>query len=89
MATEGKFEIKLLNQICDSEHHSVTVTYDDNTDGPDNRVLEGDISEDGWGCPQFISMFFWPACAWFLKFDCVLTIALHVCVYACVSAPRL
>ena len=55
MATEGKFEIKLLNQISDSEHHSVTVTYDDNTDGPDNRVLEGDISEDGWGCPQFIS----------------------------------
>ena len=55
MATEGKFEIKLLNQISDSEHHSVTVTYDDNTDGPGNRVMEGDISEDGWGHPQFIS----------------------------------
>ena len=51
----GKFEIKLLNQISDSEHHSVTVTYDDNTDGPGNRVMEGDISEDGWGRPQFIS----------------------------------
>ena len=25
----GKFEIRLLNQISDSEHHSVTMTYDD------------------------------------------------------------
>ena len=51
----GKFEIKLFNQISDSEHHSVTVTYNDNTNGPDHRVMEGDISEDGWGRPQFIS----------------------------------
>ena len=45
----GEFEIKLFNQISDSEHRSVTVTFDDNTDGPDHRVMEGDISEDGWG----------------------------------------
>ena len=51
----GKFEIRLFNQISDSEHHSVTVTYNDNTNGPDHRVMEGDTSEDDWGRPQFIS----------------------------------
>ena len=54
----GKFEIKLLNQISDSEHHSMTVTYDHTTtDGPGNRVTKGDRAESkcGWGRRMFIS----------------------------------
>ena len=47
----GKFEIKLLNQISDSEHHSVIVTYDDKSGG---RVTVGDIAT-GLGRSQFIS----------------------------------
>ena len=50
----GMFEIKLLNQINDSEHHPVTVTYDDNT--PDvygSRVTEDQIHS--WGKHQYIS----------------------------------
>ena len=52
----GKFEIKLFKQIGDSEHHLDTVTFDDNSDGPDHRVMEDDISGDGWGRPRFISI---------------------------------
>ena len=50
-----KFEIKLLNQISDSEHHSKTVNYDDNT--PDNsKVIESSNNfSRGWGRIQFIS----------------------------------
>ena len=52
----GKFEIKLLNQISDSEHHLVTVTFGDDT--PDiaaGRVTEGNQSKKGWGWAQYIS----------------------------------
>ena len=35
----GQFEIKLLNQISDSEHHTVIVNYDDRSGG---RVTKGD-----------------------------------------------
>ena len=52
----GKFEIKLLNQISDSEHHSITVTFDDD-DIPDccsNRVT-GCEGAGGLGEPKFIS----------------------------------
>ena len=56
MATEGKFEIKLLNQISDSEHHSMSVTYNDNTTGgSDKRVIVGDKVILGWGRSQLIS----------------------------------
>ena len=51
----GKFEIKLLNQISDSEHHSETVTYDD--DVPKycaDRVKRGDRAGSGYGRPKFI-----------------------------------
>ena len=51
----GKFEIKMLNQISDSEHHSATIVYDDDT--PDDsacRITEG-IETKGWGFPSFIS----------------------------------
>ena len=54
----GKFEIKLLNQISDSEHHSLTVTYDDRASDINavvDRVTEGDRSENGWGYHQYIS----------------------------------
>ena len=50
-----KFEIKLLNQISDSEHHSMIVIYDDDT--PDNynsRVREGNRGI-GWGWSRYIS----------------------------------
>ena len=51
----GEFEIKLLNQISDSEHHSITVTFDDNTpEDCNSRVIEGDRSECGWGMHQYI-----------------------------------
>ena len=52
----GKFEIKLLNQISDSEHHSMTLLYYHST--PDDyarRVTDGNRSEGGWGFPQYIS----------------------------------
>ena len=51
----GKFEVKLLNQISDCEHHSWTMIYDDSaTDVPAGRITGGDIGR-GWGRPQFIS----------------------------------
>ena len=53
----GKFEIKLLNQINDSEHYSMNLSYDDSV--PDkyrNRVTEDDKrAKHVWGFPQFIS----------------------------------
>ena len=52
----GKFEIKLLNQISDSEHHSTILTFDGNTTrGSDKRVTDGDRAAKGWGYNQFIS----------------------------------
>ena len=45
----GKLGINLLNQISDSEHHSMTVTFDDNTpSGADKRVNISDTSACGW-----------------------------------------
>ena len=53
----GQFEIKLLNQISDSEHHSVMIAYDDDT--PDNcngRVIgASNRGENGWGSQEYIS----------------------------------
>ena len=51
----GKFKIQLLNQISDSEHHSKSVPYNDDT--PDkyaSRVTEGNKGY-GWGYQRFIS----------------------------------
>ena len=50
----GEFEIKLLNQISDSEHHLMNLTFDDNTKGGNKRVTEGDRAARGWGYHQFI-----------------------------------
>jgi len=52
----GEFEIKLLNQIGNSEHYSVILPYDDKTpDDHSSRVTEGNRSKRGWGYPQYIS----------------------------------
>ena len=50
----GKFEIKLLNQISDSQHHSRTITYHNDSDDYNGRVTEEDES-NGLGRPKFIS----------------------------------
>ena len=70
----GKFEIKLLNQISDSEHYSLTVTYDDNTPDDCKGRVTGDITKEGWGKPQYISTEdlnkITPTCQ-YLKDDCL------------------
>ena len=68
----GTFDIKLLNQISDSEHLSVTVTFDDEHG---SRVTVGNIADTGWGQRyQLISNEdlhkTTPTCQ-FLKDDCV------------------
>jgi len=51
----GKFEVKLLIQISDCEHHSFTVIYDDDANvATAGRVTNGDRA-NGWGERQFIS----------------------------------
>ena len=71
----GKFEIKLLNQISDSEHHSVNMTYQ-NTDKRNviSRVIDGDRAACGLGTSQFISNEDFhkttPTCQ-YLKDDCL------------------
>ena len=50
----GKFAIKLLNQISDSEHHSLALAYNDDT--PDDVGIITDSAKDrGWGIHKFIS----------------------------------
>ena len=72
----GKFEIKLLNQISDSEHHSMTLHYDDSaSDIAAGRVTEYDHDKaTGLGHTQFISSEnlnkVTPTCQ-FLKDDCL------------------
>ena len=50
----GKFEIKLLNHISDSEHHCDT-SYDEAADSSAGRVSEGDRSTQGWGEQHYIT----------------------------------
>ena len=51
---KGRFQIKLLSQICDDQHHSETATYNDNTpDGYASRATSY-RSRSGWGFNQFI-----------------------------------
>ena len=68
----GKFEIKVLNQISDSEHHLVTLLYDDRaSDDSAGRVTDG---KKGWGYSQYISNEdlnkITPTCQ-YLKDDCL------------------
>jgi len=70
----GKCEMKLLNQISDSQHHSGTVTFNDDTTGnSDKRVTEGERAQ-GWGHHQFISnknLYKTAPLHQFLKDDCL------------------
>ena len=72
----GKFEIKLLNQISDSEHHSVIMTYGDRASDNNaaGRVTVGNRSETGWGWPRYTSNEhlnkITPTCL-YLKDDCL------------------
>ena len=53
----GEFNIKVLNQLSDNRHHSVTVTYNDKTPKDStSRVKEGDVATHGWGRSQFIAI---------------------------------
>ena len=52
----GKFEIKLLNQVDDSGHHSDIVYFDDDTPfGAVYRVMDNDQAAEGFGEDEFIS----------------------------------
>ena len=71
----GKFEIKLLNQINDSEYHSDTVAYSYKTpETSAGRVTVGNRSKKCWGCAQYISNEdlnkITPTCQ-YLKDDCL------------------
>ena len=56
----GQFEIKLMNQISDSKHHSLMLAYgdkvDDNNVNGCGRVTDDKIVGKGWGYFQFISL---------------------------------
>ena len=69
-----KFEMKLLNQISNSEHYTMSVTYDEKTASDSgDRVTEGDKGS-GWGHSKFICnedlQKAIPTCQ-YLKDDCV------------------
>ena len=52
----GKFELKLLNQISDCEHHSHTLLYGDHVPVEyTDKVIDGDRANGGWGYAHFIS----------------------------------
>ena len=56
MATEGKFDIKLLNQTSDCVHHSDIVSFDEDTPtGAVYRVMDDDRADEGFGEDEFIS----------------------------------
>jgi len=71
----GTFEIKLLNQISSSSHHSCSLTYDNKTsDGTAGRVTEGMKAAYGHGIPQFISnddLFKNTSTCQYIKDDCI------------------
>ena len=46
---KGTFDIKLLNQLSDSEHLSVTITFDNNTLKHGRRVMYGEKASCGRG----------------------------------------
>ena len=75
--TEGKFKIKLLNQISDSEHHFWMVNYNKiASSNSASRIIDGNRSraKDGQGRHKFISnddlSKVTPTCQ-FLKDDCL------------------
>ena len=46
---QGTFEVKLLNQISDSEHLSVAINFTDSNKECGLRAIAGDIADKGWG----------------------------------------
>ena len=51
-----EFEVKLLNQVSDSDHHSETIYFDDDTPtGAIYRVMDDDRATEGFGDEEFIS----------------------------------
>ena len=53
---KGEFEMTLLNQIVDFDHHSNTVKFSDKTPTAiSNKVKSGDMAADGLGRNEFIS----------------------------------
>jgi len=52
---KGKFDVKLLNQISDWEHHSKIMNYDEVDDDATDRVVDCDKAGSGCGFYQFIS----------------------------------
>ena len=71
---KGKFEIKLLNQINDSKHHSVILAYDDKVDDNIRGRVTNEKVTKGWGFSQFFILENLKeaskACQ-FLKDDCI------------------
>ena len=70
----GKFEVKVLNQISDCEHHVRTVTYNDRIgDDTAGRITDSSLAA-GWGYSKFISHEdlhkVTPTCQ-YLKDDCI------------------
>ena len=52
----GRFTIELLNQVNDSDHHSIMVQFQHyRCSECTNRVLEGTEANRMWGYPKFIS----------------------------------
>ena len=68
-----KFEIKLLNQTSDSQHHSMTVDYEDSSHKCNGRVTTSNKAT-GWGKHQFISnehLYKVTSTCQYLKDDCI------------------
>ena len=72
---KGKFLIKLLNQISDSEHYSMDINYNDNVPIEyKNKVTQDDKATGAWGQPEFISnkgLHTTTATCQYLKDDCL------------------
>ena len=49
----GKFKIKLLNELSDSDHHVINMTF--GTKLPNEFVNRDDVADRGWGASHFIS----------------------------------
>ena len=70
----GTFEVKLLNQISNCEHYSLSWAYDDYTDATASGRVKDAVNARGWGKSQFISNEnlhkITPICQ-YLKDDCI------------------
>ena len=51
----GDIPVQLLNQLEDKDHHSMTISFTDDSDTDAGRVTTGERSGVGWGKSTFIS----------------------------------